>query len=392
MRFLIFAFIFLAFKAFPQSSGLTSNSIADCEGATAIITPGTYTLQFTGGSGNINNLDAFPSLDEIPEKNSLWFYFIAPFDGRLSFEAVISSGLVQMIAFQNDESDLCAGLIAGTSEIKRLIQQPTKPNVSLSLLVGENSLFPLDLKKDQMVMFFFNTREKGKPLLNFTLKYEGLNGYGNDIEALRKKIDQRKDTATPALNIMVRDIETGNPVVANMNLSGPKNKNSLYNGSDFLFTIEKSGKVAVSCDAPGYFFMDRAEPVAAATDHEMVVWMQPLGHGKVLRLEEIDFLPGTSEFLPNTIAKLNRLRDFLALNAGVHIEIQGHVHALGENTQAAQKISEARAKKVMLFLIDNGISKDRMTSVGYGNTVPIYPRPQFSYQEQANRRVEIKIL
>jgi len=32
-----------------------------------------------------------------------------------------------------------------------------------------------------------------------------------------------------------------------------------------------------------------------------------------------------------------------------------------------------------------------MTAVGFGNTRPIYPKPKLAYEEQMNRRVEIKV-
>jgi outer membrane protein OmpA-like peptidoglycan-associated protein len=121
-------------------------------------------------------------------------------------------------------------------------------------------------------------------------------------------------------------------------------------------------------------------------------FMESLGKGKSMQIEEIEFQPGTSEFLQGAEGKLRRLRDFMALNAEVSIEIQGHVHATNEsNGFAAQKLSEARAKRVMNYLATNGIDKTRMEAIGYGNTKPIYPNPKFAYEEQANRRVEIVI-
>ena len=56
-----------------------------------------------------------------------------------------------------------------------------------------------------------------------------------------------------------------------------------------------------------------------------------------------------------------------------------------------ERISEARAKRVMMYLIDNGIDRSRLEAVGYGNTRPIFPEPKFFYEEQANRRVEILV-
>jgi len=44
------------------------------------------------------------------------------------------------------------------------------------------------------------------------------------------------------------------------------------------------------------------------------------------------------------------------------------------------------------YLIDKGVSKYRLEYKGMGNTEMIYPMPKNHYEEQANRRVEIKIL
>jgi outer membrane protein OmpA-like peptidoglycan-associated protein len=213
-------------------------------------------------------------------------------------------------------------------------------------------------------------------------------GIGSDS----KVVDLRKLKTDPALNIMIRDVETGNPVVANMTVSGIKDMQALYSGSDFFISVEKSGKIQLKIDAEGYFFVDREEPVSVGSDNEIVIWMEPLGEGKSMQIDEIEFVPGSSEFLSTAEPKLRRLKDFLALNSAVRVEIQGHVHASGENTYAAQKLSEARAKRVLNYLVDNGINKDRLTAVGFGNTKPIYPDAKFAYEEQANRRVEIKVL
>jgi outer membrane protein OmpA-like peptidoglycan-associated protein len=110
-----------------------------------------------------------------------------------------------------------------------------------------------------------------------------------------------------------------------------------------------------------------------------------------MQIEEIEFKSGTSEFMEGSEPKLRRLRDFMALNSDVSVEIQGHVFATGDNSIAAQKISEARAKRVMQYLITQGIDKSRMTAIGYGNTKPVYANPKFAYEEQANRRVEIQV-
>lgn len=395
MKFLLIFFVYFSTLGFSQSTFLSSENIADCSGATGIIYPGSYTLQFPDSKGKVDDLVAYNSLQKVNEKNSLWCYFIAPYDGRLSIEAKIAAGTIQMIAFQNDEDDLCVGLQKGSTEIKRIIDQHLSNKVGLSINVNETNLYPLEIRKGQKVMFLFNTQEKGKPTLDFNLKFERLDASFNAEEEktrLVKEVDVRINSAKPVLNIKVRDAETGNPIVANIEVNGIKKLAALYNGSDFLFNIDKSGLIDVKCDAPGYFFSDKREEISSRDNRELTIWMEPLGKGKSLRLDDIEFQSGTSNLTLAAEEKLRRLRDFLALNASIKIEIQGHVHSTGENCFAAQKLSEARARRVYLFLDENGINKNRMSSLGYGNTKPIYENAKFSYEEQANRRVEIKVL
>ena len=139
-------------------------------------------------------------------------------------------------------------------------------------------------------------------------------------------------------------------------------------------------------------FSDRTEEISSQNNREFTIWMEPLRKGNSLRLDDIEFQSGTSTLTIAAEEKLRRLRDFLALNSGIKIEIQGHVHSTGENCFATQKLSEARAKRVYLYLGDNGIDVNRMISIGYGNTRPIHKNPKFSHEEQDNRRVEIKVM
>lgn len=395
MNFLfVTLFVFISTFVWAQTPKIVSDNIADCAGATAILTAGKYSLQFTGENGNINDLDAYPSLKSINEKNSIWCSYTAQSDGRLSLEAFIPDGKIQFIAFQNESDDVCEGIYNGSSEVKRIIQDPSNKKISLSLVTNENSLYPLELKKGEQVLLFFNTQQKGKPILDLTINFEKKDGVEDDEEdaSKRKVVDLRKKTSRPTLSVMVRDVETGNPIIADITFIDVKLVPHKASGSDFYFSIDKTGKVSLKCDAPGYFFYDKVEQVSGSSESEMVVWMQPLGVGKSIKIDEIEFKPGTSEFMPSADEKLKRLKDFLALNAGIKVEIQGHVNATGDNTNDSQKLSEARAKRVMNYLIANGISKDRLTSVGFGNSKPVYEKPKFPYEEQANRCVEVKVL
>jgi outer membrane protein OmpA-like peptidoglycan-associated protein len=387
---ILFLAINFCIRLNAQDYSEKSESIADCEGAMNIIEPSTFSIQFTGKAGKVNDLSNYPSLNQIPETNSIWLSFIAPFHGILTIDATLldRSGL-QMIIFDHSDDNPCAEIHSGLAEIKRLINSKSN-TIGLSKNVNDNFLYQLELQKGEKIKILFNTSEKIISKLKLILQFEVFNQSLNIDET--KVVDKRNDDFSPFLSVVVRDASNGKPVISNFTIEGLKDNSALYSGSDFLFSIERNGKVKIKCDAQGYFFADRIETINMAENSEMTIWLEPLGQGKSLQLEEIEFYPGTSEFMPSSEGKLRRLKDFMALNSDVKIEIQGHVFAIGENSHAAQKLSEARAKRVLLYLYENGINKERMISVGFGNTKPIYPTPKFAYEEQANRRVEIKVV
>jgi outer membrane protein OmpA-like peptidoglycan-associated protein len=393
LSLLTFGLLLSVFSFAQEEPTSISDAISDCAGASNILQPGSYSLQFTGKGGVVKDLAAYPSLEHVQEKNALWCSFKAPYSGRFSLEADASMGPLQLIVFENESKDVCDDIYKGRAEIRRMVLSKDK-HVGLSLIAGENALYPIDMVAGKHIMLCFLNVPKEKPTLELHIKFEPTDGELKEagVGADSKIVDLRKQKSDPALNILIRDVETGNPIVANLTISGIKDMAALYSGSDFFISVEKSGKIQMKVDAEGYFFVDREEPVSVGSDNEIVIWMEPLGEGKSMQIDEIEFIPGSSEFLSTAEPKLRRLKDFLALNANVKVEIQGHVHATGENTFAAQKLSEARAKRVMNYLVENGINKDRLTAVGFGNTKPIYPDAKFAYEEQANRRVEIKVL
>lgn len=381
---------FFSLVLFSQTKKVATDPISDCSGSMNIFNSGVYSIQFTGGPGNYRELISYPSLSSIPEDNLIWISYIAEQDGTLSFDASIPQDYLQMIIFEETSSNICYELSRGIAEIKRIHKSTDQKKVGLNTEIETGILYPLDLIAGQKIMIAFSTVEKSKAIMTLDFKFVVKD------EALRianetKIVDSRNDEFAPTISILVRDSETKEPIIANITIEGAKELSALYKGSDVYFNISRNCKVSIKSDAEGYFFVDREESLIASESKDIILEMERVSKGKSFQIEEIEFKPGTSEFMPGAETKLRRLKDFMALNADIEIEIQGHVFATGENTIGSQKMSEARAKRVMIYLIDNGIAKDRMVAVGYGNSKPIYPNPKLSYEEQANRRVEILV-
>lgn len=70
--------------------------------------------------------------------------------------------------------------------------------------------------------------------------------------------------------------------------------------------------------------------------------------------------------------------------------IEGHTDTSGP-TVFNQKLSENRANAVLNFLVSSGVSKERLSAVGYGEDKPLNPNNTRKGRE-GNRRVEFKVV
>lgn len=375
------------FFAQPKKSG---ESISDCLGAMNLFKSGKYSIQFAGSGGSEKEFANYPSLSELSDENVVWLSFIAEYDGTLSLTASLKQDYLQMVIFEEGRTDICGEIGKGIAEIQRLHKDKSSQIVGLNQNVKTGFLYPLYLKAGKKILIGFSTIEKSKAIIDLDFQFTLDNAVAK-TKSETKIIDMRDDEFAPALTIEVRDAETSEPIIANLTIEGSKDITALYKGSDFYFNISRSCKAYIKCDAEGYFFLDKEESFNHSQNQKIVLMMEPFRAGKTMQIEEIEFQPGTSEFMQGSEGKLRRLRDFMALNADVSIEIQGHVFEQGGNSLGGQRLSEARAKRVLQYLVSQGIDKERMTAVGYGNTKPIYSEPKFAYEEQANRRVEILV-
>ena len=88
--------------------------------------------------------------------------------------------------------------------------------------------------------------------------------------------------------------------------------------------------------------------------------------------------------IEETIPYLDKLYDTLQKNPQLTAHIRGHVCC--ENNK---RLSKIRAKEVHDYLVEKGISQNRLSFKGYGNKLPlVYPELNPSDRSQ-NRRVDV---
>jgi outer membrane protein OmpA-like peptidoglycan-associated protein len=100
-------------------------------------------------------------------------------------------------------------------------------------------------------------------------------------------------------------------------------------------------------------------------------------------LPTVLFRVGTPELLPQSEPALNQLAAELKSRPTLQLRVSGHADKVGE-PEKNQVLSEQRAEAVKSYLVKAGIAPERISTVGYGDTRPLYPSP-----DVRNRRVEV---
>ncbi len=110
---------------------------------------------------------------------------------------------------------------------------------------------------------------------------------------------------------------------------------------------------------------------------------------KVFVIENIYYDYDKATLRKESITVLEKLVNIMQENPTIHIEISGHTDSDGSD-EYNLKLSDARAKSVVDYLIKSGVDSSRLTWKGYGESKPVAPNDTPA-NKQKNRRTEMKI-
>ncbi|MDZ7740148.1 MAG: OmpA family protein [Bacteroidales bacterium] len=110
-----------------------------------------------------------------------------------------------------------------------------------------------------------------------------------------------------------------------------------------------------------------------------------LQDGKIVS-NGIRFDVGKATLRPESMGVINEIYKMLSEHPEVNVSIEGHTDSDGD-TDLNQKLSEDRAATVMKQLVSMGLSKDRLSFRGYGESKPVAPNDS-PEGKASNRRVE----
>ncbi len=170
-------------------------------------------------------------------------------------------------------------------------------------------------------------------------------------------------------------------------------KSSPYKG-DFLVPLPSDRNYALNVNKEGYLFY--SENFSFAGTHEKSdpylknIPLKPVGPGAKIVLHNIFFPFNQSEIEDESVIELEKLVLFLNQNPQVKVEISGHTDSIGSE-EYNRILSQRRAEAVVLFLIHQGISAERLISKGYGSTEPVAENDTETGRA-LNRRTEMQIV
>lgn len=150
----------------------------------------------------------------------------------------------------------------------------------------------------------------------------------------------------------------------------------LFFSANYDLTKEKSLDLAYRLKAKLQPIVDKKEH--KKQEHEPVV------------LENVFFATGSAELKHTSKVELDKLKDLLDKNESMRIQLNGHTDNVG-SPEDNLKLSNARAKAVVEYLIAKGIRADRLVAKGYGETKPKYDN-NTAQGRSKNRRTEFEVL
>ncbi|MBL0356962.1 MAG: OmpA family protein [Chitinophagaceae bacterium] len=107
-------------------------------------------------------------------------------------------------------------------------------------------------------------------------------------------------------------------------------------------------------------------------------------------LDNCTFETGKAELKPEAYPVLDELVEYLKRKDDEKIEVGGHTDNVGK-ADANMILSTNRANTVRAYLLMKGIAAERVTSKGYGMTMPVAENDT-AEGRSLNRRTEVKIL
>ncbi len=204
---------------------------------------------------------------------------------------------------------------------------------------------------------------------------------------------------TTILKGVVRELGSAGPVAARIEIIDNKTHQVVgsYRSNSktgkYLVSLPSGRNYGVTVYADSTLFHSENIDIPISAAYNEVyrdISLSRIKVGSSIVLKNVFFDSRKSDLRVESIPELKRLVLIMKNHANLIVEISGHTDNIGSGTYNS-KLSQNRAKCVVDFLINNGISSERLISRGYGFSKPMATNDTVEGR-QLNRRTEFKII
>lgn len=261
-------------------------------------------------------------------------------------------------------------------------------------LDGQTAYFASDRKlgtKDKEATFGDPTKSGDTDLYQFDL-YEGARP--QPVTYVQAKVYDLETKEALSASVEFVDLKTGTTFATSF---------TDYEG-EFLICLPLGKDYALNVSKQKYLFHSEnfalGENLTSDQPFLLNIGLQPIKEtvpesgllttSKPIILKNVFFETAKADLRPESLTELNRLKKLLEDNPQLRIQLNGHTDNVGSDTDNMD-LSDARARAVYNYLVQNGIDASRLRSKGFGETVPIDSNDT-TEGRQRNRRTEFVVI
>jgi outer membrane protein OmpA-like peptidoglycan-associated protein len=252
--------------------------------------------------------------------------------------------------------------------------------------------YPINTEADELGFFVSTDGQKGYFSSNSLKGKGGYDIYAFDLHDAAKPDrvlfikgdlkDENNDVPNKA-TISLKNVNTQEFADVTYDSTSGKYASVVLFDQDYILTVKKQGYAYNSA----YFSKDdttKLEPI------KVDIQLQKTEIGGAYTLNNILFDTESSTLTKQDKAIIVDFANYLKENPTMRVAVYGHTDNVGIPANNLS-LSEARAKSVSDFLIQNGVDKSRLSSKGFGATKPVSDNGT-SQGRMKNRRTEFVIL
>ena len=256
----------------------------------------------------------------------------------------------------------------------------------------QNLGYPINTYNDEMGLiiesggqkaYFSSIRDKlnGKDIFYFNL-YESIRP--SPVSYLKGKVYDKETGKLLKAVYELTNLSTGKVII----------KSSTDGAGNFLVCLPSGYNYGVNVIKEGYLFysenfmFEGQHPVGEP--YTKRISLNPIKVGEKMQLSNVFYKIDSWQLKKESMSELNNLANLLSENRDLIIEIGGYTDSTG-SAEYNMVLSEKRALSVVNYLIDRGISHERLKYIGYGNASPIGDNVTVEGRK-LNRRTEAKII